>query len=82
MQQEFREVEFRYGFSFPWMMLPERVQRVIDELEAALEAGDLEEVFHRMELQSCIEVYYQRIGYVIVDELAERYDLAIPQYWH
>lgn len=82
MQQEFRLVEYRYGFSFPWQMLPERVQRVIEALEHSLEVQDLEDDLHQMELQSCIEVYYQRMGYVIVDELAERYDLAIPQYWH
>lgn len=82
MKIEYKMEEYRYGFSFPWRMLPERLQLIIDELEHSLEAQELEEVFHRMELQSNLEVYYQRIGYVIADELAERYDLALPQYWH
>ncbi len=82
MKVEYKMAEYRYGFSFPWRMLPERMQKIIDELEHSLEAQELEEVFHRMELQSNLEVYYQRIGYAIAEELAERYDLALPEYWH
>ena len=82
MQQEFREVEFRYGFSFPWMMLPLEMQEAIDVLEHSIEQGELEEVFYRIELQSLMEVRWQSLGYRVADEIAERYDLALPQYWH
>ena len=81
MKIEYKMEEYRYGLSFPWRMLPERMQHVIDELEHSLEAQDLMDDLFQAELQSCIEVYYQRVGYVIADELAERYDLALPQYW-
>lgn len=79
---EFREVEFRYGFSFPWFMLPDRMQSVIDELEESLRLQDLRDDLFQAELQSLVEVYYQRVGLQIIEELAERYDLAIPQYWY
>lgn len=82
MKQEFREVEFRYGFSFPWMMLPVEMQDAIDLLENALETHNLMDDVYQIELQSLMEVRWKTLGYRIADELAKRYDLALPEYWH
>ena len=82
MQQEFREVEFRYGFSFPWMMLPIEVQEAIDILEHSIEVHDLMDLIYQIELQSLMEIRWKTLGYRIADEIAERYDIALPEYWH
>ena len=82
MKVEYKMEEYRYGFSFPWRMLPERLQKIIDELEHSLEAQDLMDDLFQAELQANLAVYYKRIGYVIADELCERYDLAVPDYWN
>lgn len=79
---EYREVEFRYGFSFPWFMLPREVQDAIEELERSLECHDLMDDVHLAYLQSLMEVRYLSLGLQISLEIAERYDLAIPQYYH
>ncbi len=78
---EFREVEFRYGFSFPWFMLPSEVQQAIDELEHSLEVHDLMDDCHLAYLQSLMEVRYESLGLLISREIAERYDLALPEYY-
>lgn len=82
MKQEFKEVEFRYGFSFPWMMLPVEMQEAIDALEHSYEVHDRMDDVYRIELQSLMEIRWKTLGYRIADEIAKRYDLALPEYWH
>ena len=40
------------------------------------------EDIYQIELQSLMEVRWKTFGYRIADEIAERYDLALPEYWH
>lgn len=77
-QVEHREVEFRYGFSFPWMLLPSILQDDIDSLERSLALHDLcdDAWFGMLEGDLSMELF--DVGAAIIYEICDRYGLCYP----